>query len=85
MDKPHTAELRPVIQFEDWHEAFNYAYNILSLCESTAKHLAQFTPDNKNDWEKNIIMGASEFDIANGIELVKMIIPFIDIEKVIKC
>lgn len=79
-----TAELRPIVEFENWAEAFECVYDIICLCESTSTHLGLFSPDNKNDWEKSEIMGANELNVSNGLRLVKKILPILDIEKVLK-
>jgi len=59
------------LEFEDKSEAFNLAYNIVSLCQATSFLIAENDMPTHSAREREEILGASEFDVANGLRFVK--------------
>ena len=81
---PTANGVTPCINFENWGEAFDFAREIINLCECTADNLANNSQNKLTDWEYTELMGANEFSIKYGLQLVKKIIPFTDIEQILK-
>ena len=74
----------PVIEFENWQEVFNLAYDILSVCETTALTLGQNRHTELNDWEHGQVYGSNSVQIKECISFVKRLLPIFDVKDIIK-
>ena len=74
----------PVIEFENWQKVFNLAYDILSVCETTALTLGQNRHTELNDWEHQQVYGASPLQVKKAISFVKRLLPTFDVKDIIK-
>ncbi|AFL96582.1 hypothetical protein ACQ1Q1_00030 [Ornithobacterium rhinotracheale] len=79
MTKKETAKTKglptPKIEFQNWNEVFNFTYDVLSLCESTAILQSENRQCKTDDIEHCKLIGSNGMQIKNVIAYVKELLP----------